>query len=503
MAPGVCYRLYTEADHQSRPAYTDPELKRTNLAAVVLTMRAFRLGTIEAFPFIEPPDPRAVRDAVRLLHELEALADDKLTEVGRTMARLPVDPRLARVLIEAGRTGALAEALIVVSALAAQDPRLRPLDRRAAADKAHALFDQPTAEEAAAISAGGHKSDFLAFVRLWNWLEDNRTEMSRSAFRRLLESRFLSPARVREWRALHRQLLLACRDLGLRVNRKPADYATLHCALLTGSLGFVGSKRDVEADASGRGSPPGSKKRRSMPEFDGPRGMRFRVFPGSSLRDAPPKWLVAAEISMSASRTGDAGTTYARCVGAVEPAWIEAAAGHVKRTTHSEPFWDAKRGQAMVRERVTVYGLTLVSDRPRPAREVDPAAASELFVIEALVRRNRQPPGKRVKASFLDKNEALARRVEERQARARRGDLLASEKARATFYRGRLPAGIDSVADWERYERGLDDATRDSLLMNEEDLVAGAAPQVDDSDYPPYLHLAGQRAALGVQVCPG
>lgn len=501
VAPGVCYRLYSEADHQSRPAYTDPELKRTNLAAVVLTMRAFRLGTVEAFPFIEPPEHRAVRDAVRLLHELEALADDKLTEVGRTMARLPVDPRLARVLIEAGRTGALAEALIVVSALAAQDPRLRPLDRRAAADRAHALFDQPTADEAA--QADSRKSDFLAFVRLWNWLEANRTQMSRSAFRRLLESRFLSPARVREWRALHRQLLLACRNSGLRVNRKPADYATLHCALLTGSLGFIGSKRDVEAAVSANRSTPGSKRRRRMPEFDGPRGMRFRVFPGSALRDAPPEWLVAAEISVGASRTGDAGTTYARCVGAVEPAWIEAAAAHVKRTTHSEPYWDAKRGQAMVRERVAVYGLTLVSDRPRPAREVDPAAAREMFLVEALVRRNRQPAGKRVKAAFLDENEALARRVEERQARTRRGDLLASEKARAAFYRGRLPPGIDSAGDWERFERGLDDATRDSLLMHQEDLVAGAAPEVDDGDYPPYLHLAGQRAALAYKFAPG
>ena len=504
VAPGVCYRLYTEADHRSRPAYTDPELKRTNLAAVVLTMRAFRLGPVEAFPFIEPPDPRAVRDAVRLLHELEALEDDQLTKVGRTMARLPVDPRLARVLIEAGRTGALAEALIVVSSLAAQDPRLRPLDHRAAADEAHALFDRPTTDEAAAaIPGAGHKSEFLAFVRLWNWLEDNRTEMSRSAFRRLLESRFLSPARVREWRALHRQLLLACRDLGLRVNRNPADYATLHRALLTGSLGFIGSKRDVEADASGRRTPPASKKRRYVAEYDGPRGTRFRVFPGSSLRDASPKWLVAAEISVSASRAGDAGTTYARCVGTVEPAWIEAAAAHVKRTTHSEPYWDAKRGLAMVRERVTVYGLTVVADRPRAAREVDPAAARELFVIEALVRRSRQPPGKRVKAAFLDRNEALARGVEERQARARRADLLASEKARAAFYSERLPAGIDSVADWERFERRLDDATRDSLLMNENDLIAGAAPQVDDSDYPPYLHLAGQRAALAYKFAPG
>lgn len=498
VAPGVCYRLYAEADHQSRPAYTDPELKRTNLAAVVLTMRAFRFGTVEAFGFIEPPDPRAVRDALRLLHELEALADDKLTETGRTMARLPVDPRLARVLIEAHRTGALAEALIVVSVLSGQDPRLRPLDRRAAADEAHALFDQPTSDE---IASRAPKSDFLAFVRLWNWLEANRTKMSRSAFRRLLEGRYLSPARVREWRALHRQLLLACRDLGLRINRAPADYATLHRALLTGSLGFIGSKRDIEADAPGSGS--GAKGRRRMPEYDGPRGMRFRLFPGSSLRGAPPKWLVAAEINVSASRVHDAGNTYARCVGAIEPAWIEAAAGHIKRTTHSEPYWDAKRGQAMVRERVTVYGLALVAGRPRPAREADPAAAREMFLLEALVRRDRQPVGKRLKAAFLDRNEALERRVEQSQARARRVGLVASEKTRTAFYAARLPADIDSVEAWERLEPSLDDAVRERLVMDEEDVLAGATPPVSDDDFPRYLHLAGQRVALAYKFAPG
>lgn len=494
VAPGVCYRLYTEADHRSRPAYTDPELKRTNLAAVVLTMRAFRFGDVESFGFIEPPDPRAVRDAVRLLHELEALADDKLTETGRTMARLPVDPRLARILIEAHRTGTLAEALIVVSALSAQDPRLRPLDRRAAADEAHALFDQPTSDETVGRAP---KSDFLAYVRLWNWLEANRTEMSRNAFQRLLEGRYLSPARVREWRALHRQLRLACRDLGLRVNRAPADYATLHRALLTGSLGFIGSKRDVEADG------PGAKGRRRMPEYDGPRGMRFRVFPGSSLRGAPPKWLVAAEISVSASHGAGAGSTYARCVAAVEPAWIEAAAAHVKRTTHSEPYWDAKRGQAMVRKRVTLYGLVLVAGRPRPARDVDPAAAREMFLLEALVRRIRQPAGKRLKATFLDRNEALGRHVEQSQARARRTGLVASEKARAAFYAARLPADIDSVDAWERFEPGLDDAVRERLVMDEEDLLADTAPPVSDDDFPRYLHLAGQRVALAYKFAPG
>ena len=498
VAPGVCYRLYSESDHRSRPAYTDPELKRTNLAAVVLTMRAFRFGDVESFGFIEPPDGRAVRDAIRLLHELKALEDDRLTEAGRTMARLPVDPRLARVLIEAHRTGALAEALIVVSALSAQDPRLRPLDRRAAADEAHALFDQPTDDEA---RGDARKSDFVAFIRLWNWLEVNRTEMSRNAFRRLLEGRYLSPARVREWRALHRQLLLACRDLGLRVNRAPADYAALHRALLTGSLGFIGAKRDVEADAPG--SAPGRKGRRRMPEYDGPRGMRFRLFPGSSVRGVPPKWLVAAEISVSASREHDSGSTYARCVGAVEPDWIEAAAGHIKRTTHSEPYWDAKRGEAMVRERVTVYGLTVVPGRPRPAREIDPATAREMFLLEALVRRKRQPVAKRLKAAFLDRNESLARRVEEGQARARRTGLVASEKARGAFYAARLPAAIDSVDAWDRLEFGLDEAARERLVMGEEDLLAGTAPTVSDDDFPRYLHLAGHRVALAYKFAPG
>ena len=207
IAPGVCYRLYDEEDFEARPAYTDPELRRTNLAAVVLAMRAFRLGAIEEFPFIEPPDARAVRDAVRLLHELEALKDDQLTESGSMMARLPVDPRLARMLIEGSRTGALSEVLIVVSALAAQDPRLRPLDRRDAADQAHATFEQPDPGEPEAP-----RSDFVTFIRIWKWLEETRTELSRSGFRRLLEKRYLSPVRVREWRALHRQLLLACRD---------------------------------------------------------------------------------------------------------------------------------------------------------------------------------------------------------------------------------------------------------------------------------------------------
>ncbi len=488
IAPGVCYRLYSEADFAARPAYTDPELKRSNLAAVVLAMRAFRLGDIERFPFIDPPEGRAVRDAVRLLHELGALAGDELTDTGRAMARLPVDPRLARMLIEAGRTGALAEALIVVSALAAQDPRLRPLDRREAADTLHAEFERR--------EAGQPGSDFLAFVNLWQWLEEAREEHTRSAFRRVLEKRFLSPPRVREWRSLHRQLLLACRDLGLRPNREPADYATLHRALLTGSLGFIGSKR--EPDAGGENAP---KTRRRSAEYDGARGLRFRLFPGSSLRRGAPRWLVAAEISDSAA--SGTGATFARCVATIEPEWIETAGGHLAKSTFSEAMWDARRGEAMVSERVTVYGLTVVAARRRRAAEVDAAAARALFVREALVGRRRQPPRMRIQADVLDRNEQLARRIEERQAKHRRGDLMVGEKARAAFYEARLPEGVCSVGTWERFVRSARPADVARLEMTEADLLAGIEQSIAADDFPSRLTVGDSTIALAYKFAPG
>lgn len=490
VAPGVCYRLYGEDDFQARPAYTDPELKRTNLAAVVLAMRAARLGDIETFPFIDPPEPRAVRDAVGLLHELQALDGDQLTETGRAMARLPVDPRLARMLIEAGRNGVLAEALIVVSALAAQDPRLRPLDRSAAADQAHAPFAHPT-------------SDFLAFVDLWRWLEETRVENTRSGFRRILEQRYLSPARVREWRAQHRQLLLACRELGMKVNAQPADYATLHRALLAGSLGFIGLRREPDAAASKEGAKRPGGSRRAQIDYDGARGLRFRLFPGSPLSRKPPQWVMAAQISDSAparSRIG-AGRTYARCVAAIEPAFIEDAAGHLAKSSFSEPHWDPQRGEAMVRERVTVYGLPVASERPKRAAEVDPVAAREIFVREALVRRPRG--GRRVEAAFLDRNEGLARRIEERQAKGRRADLLIGEKGRMDFYLARLPADVCSVAAWQRHAARASEAELARLAMTEADLLAGVDAGFGAADFPSRLVLGDLAVPLAYKFAPG
>ena len=497
IAPGVCYRLYTEADFAARPAYTDPELTRTSLAAVVLTMRAFGLGDVASFPFIDPPHPRAIADAERLLHELEALEDGDLTATGRAMARLPVDPRLARMVVEAARRGTLAEALIVVSVLAAQDPRLRPVDQRAAADRAHARF-RPATPAAAPGQVRPH-SDFLVFVELWHWLESERRRRSRREFRQALERQFLSPGRVREWRAVHRQLRLACRDIGMKINTEPADYRTLHTALLTGALGCIGERRQTEAAAgAGAGAGAGKGRRRPPAEYDGARGQRFRLFPGSLLARSAPRWVMAAEVS-------ETGHTYARCVAAVEPAWIEAVAGHIAKSSFSAPRWDRQRGEAVVDERVTVHGLAVVAARGRRAADVDPELARELFVLQALVRR---PPaergsGPRAEAAVLDANEALLKRLEARQALRRRGDLVIGEAARCAFYLARLPTEICSVAAWQRQQRRDGAEAFAALAMTEADLAPGTTADVHPEDFPTRLSCGDEHLALAYKFAPG
>ena len=472
VAPGVCYRLYSEADYGNRPRYTDPELTRTNLASVVLQMRAFRLGDVSRFPFIDPPDPRAVKDAVRGLHELGALDDDRLTSIGRTMARLPVDPRLARMLIAAARGGCLREMLIVVAALSIQDPRERPPDRRQAADEAHAAYAHP-------------ESDFLALVNLWNALEEARGERTRNAFRRHLQRHFLSPSRVAEWRALHRQLLLAARSLGMRPNKADADYAAVHRALLAGSLGFVGLHDEARV-------------------YQGARNLKFRIFPGSVLArkgaraGSGPKWVVAAEIA-------ETGQTYARCVARVEARWIEGAAGKLLRRSHSEPHWDARRGEPMVFERATLYGLPVVERRAVRLGPIDPAEAQALFVRHALVGSadGVVRAGKHPRPAFLDRNLALTRRILELQAKGRRADVLASAEAQADFYRERLPEDVWSVASLTAWLARADAATIERLAMTEADLMARTDAAVPDADFPPVLRIDGLELPLKYRFAPG
>ena len=471
IAPGVCYRIYGEDDFEARPAYTDPEITRTNLAAVVLSMRAFRLGDIESFPFIDPPNPRAVRDAIGLLHELQALEADRLTELGRTMARLPVDPRLARMLVEGHRRGSLAEVLVIVSALASQDPRLRPLDRRDAADRAHAAFADKT-------------SDFLAYVNLWGWLERTRQENTRAAFNRLLQKRYISPSRIREWRSLHRQLVLGCRGLGMHANDKPARPAAIHRALLTGSLSFVGVKSEP-AEHANRGA------KRRQDHYEGARGLRFSLFPGSALARSRPKWVVAAEISST-------GRTYARCVAEVAPSWIEHAATHLVKRSYTEPRWDSKRGEAMLREQVTLYGLVVVGQRPKRAAEVDREAARKIFVRAALVEDDE-----RLHAPFIDHNRELIEQLEERSAKGRRSELMVSAEGRARFYLDRLPDDVCSIPAFNAFVHGARDDELAALSMTEADLVDDSAASVDERDFPTLIRFGDTDIPLAYKFAPG
>ena len=402
IAPGTCFRLYSEVDFLGRPEFTDPEIKRTNLASVVLQMHAFGLGDIARFPFLDPPDPRAVRDAEGLLNELGALQKGRLTRVGRSMARLPVDPRLARMLIAADSHRSLSEVLIIVSALAIQDPRDRPLDKQGSADRAHEAF----ADE---------RSDYLSFVNLWKWAEKVREEASRAALRRELEKRFLSPARMREWRELHRQLLLATKDLGMRLNSVGADDSSVHQALRAGSLSFIG-----QHDEKGN--------------YFGPRNLRFRIFPGSALSGRSPRWLMAGEIT-------ETRRVYARCVAAVEPAWIEAAASHLLKRRHSDPHWSARRGAAEAYESVTLYGLRLAEKRRIGYAAIDPAHARDLMIRDGLI-----PGAVPGQLPFLDHNLRLVGQLLDREARGRRRDLLVSEDIQTALYAERLPGHVCTLS---------------------------------------------------------
>src|SRR5215218_5063054 len=357
VAEGICVRLYSEEDFDSRPEFTDPEILRTNLAAVILQMTALGLGDIAAFPFVEPPDRRSIRDGVQLLHELGAIDPNqtdprkRLTQVGRQLARLPLDPRLARMVIEGDREGCVRQVLVVAAALSIQDPRERPPDAQQQADAHHARFADPT-------------SDFVSWLNLWRYLKEQQKELSSSAFRRMCRSEHLHYLRVREWQDVHQQLRQAVKSLDIALSGAPNDADRLHRSLLAGLLSRIGLK-DVTGDRRGR-------------EYLGPRGARFAIWPGSALARKPPDLVMAAELVETSRLWG-------RTVARIEPEWAERLGAHLVRRTYSEPHWHAKRGSAMARERVTLYGVPLVADRLVGYARVDPELSRELFLRHALV----------------------------------------------------------------------------------------------------------------------
>jgi len=459
VAPGVCYRLYTQDDYNARSPYTDPEIRRTNLAAVVLQMRAFRLGDPTGFPFLEPPDPRAIRDADRLLDELGAIVDGRLTDVGRTMARLPVDVRLARMLVAADRERSLAELLIIVSALAIADPRERPIDKQGSADRAHEKWRDD-------------RSDFNALLSIWHWHEAARQEMTNNQLRRELVRNFLSVTRMREWRDLHRQLLLATRDLKLRVNKEAADYASVHRALLSGSLSLIGQHDE-------RGN------------YLGPRNLSFRIFPGSGLAAKTPKWLLAGDI-VETSRV------YARDVAAVEARWIEEAAAHLVKRSYSEPHWSLKRGEAQAYETVTLYGLVLAERRLVSYSRLDPEQSRSLFLLEGLVHGAvKQPP------EFLQHNLQQIALIRDQEDKGRRRDLLKDDQDIAALYEALLPAEISSVRSLQRWLGKAPETTLAALFFSQDDLLRDQGIRYAEEDYPAELLIRDVPLSLRYRFAPG
>ena len=474
---GVCIRLYTEEDFESRPEFTDPEILRTNLASVILQMAALDLGTVAGFPFVDPPDSRHVADGVRLLEELGAVvpgqAKTRLTDVGRKLARLPVDPRLGRMILEAGRNGCVSEVLIIAAALSIQDPRERPAESREAADAMHARFAEPA-------------SDFLAFLRLWDYLGEQQRALSGSAFRRMCRREYLHYLRVREWQDLCAQLRQAARDLGIAAGQErgsagrdrgapghaaapgagfPADVADrVHISLLAGLLSHIGMQ---DADQK-----PAAGKRRAMTEFAGARGARFAIFPGSALAKKPPQWVVAAEL-VETSRL------WARTVARIEPEWAEPLAAHLVRRTYSEPHWDAKRGAAMASEKVTLYGLPVVAARQVSYGSIDPAAARELFISRALVEGDWQ-----THHQFFQRNSELLDEAADLERKARRRGIVADDAAVFDFYDRRIPADVTSARHFDAWWKKARAADPGLLTMSPADLVGPAADEVIPADYP-------------------
>jgi len=468
-ANGVCIRLYSEDDFAARPEFTDPEILRTNLASVILQMAALDLGDMADFPFVDPPESRNIADGVRLLEELGAFGgrgQSRLTETGRKLARLPVDPRLGRMILEAGHNGCAREVLIITAALSIVDPRERPADNRPAADAMHARFAVPG-------------SDFLAFLALWDYLRRAQRELSASAFRRMCKREFLHYLRVREWQDVYGQLRQAAADVGVvigRDRRTPAPPAgedaerfppeladRVHMSLLAGLLSHLGMQ---QTDAKVRG------RRRGPAEFAGARGARFAIFPDSVLARKPPAWVVAAEL-VETSRL------WARVVARIEPEWAESLGAHLVNRNYSEPRWDARRGAVMATERVSLYGLPIVAGRPVNYGRIDPVAARELFIQHALVEGDWQTHHR-----FWAHNQRMLAQAEELEAKARRRGIVADDAARFDFYDQRIPAEVVSARHFDSWWKQARAADPDLLNFSLADLVSPAGGDISPDDYP-------------------
>ncbi|HWL62005.1 MAG TPA: ATP-dependent RNA helicase HrpA [Steroidobacteraceae bacterium] len=461
VGPGIAIRLYSEEDFLGRPEFTEPEIHRTNLAAVILQMHALRLGDIERFPFVDPPDGRYVRDGLRTLQELGALDEEhRLTPTGHRLARLPVDPRLGRMLLAAAQEGALSELAVIVAALGVPDPRERPPDKQTQADQKHARFRD-------------EKSDFLSLLKLWQEYEAQRKQLSRAKLRSWCRENFLSYLRMIEWHDIHGQIMEVLKgELKLPLNEKPADYPQIHRALLAGLLSQV-------------------CQRREQAEYLGTRGQKVFIHPGSGQFKAKPPWIVCAEQVETTK-------IYARNVARVEPEWVEQAGAHIVRLQHYEPHWERKGARVVVHERSTLFGLTLQSGRKVNFERIAPREARELFIRHALVQMDYDS-----KAPFFSHNLKLLEEADYLQQKGRRVDLLADEAQLYAFFDARVPPEVANGTSFEHWRKEAERQDPQLLFLRTGDIAAGDETSVDPWRFPDHLQAGPLRVALEYRFEPG
>ena len=468
VSEGICIRLYSEEDFNSRPEFTDPEILRTNLASVILQMTALGLDDIEAFPFVDAPDKRHIQDGIKLLEELGAFeivrtnAGEKrqLTVTGRQLAQLPVDPRLAKMLLSSVSQGALHEVMIIVAALSIQDPRERPQEKQQASDEKHRRF-------------ADKKSDFLAFLNVWRYLQEQQKELSKNQFRRQCQKDFLNYLRIREWQDIYQQIRLAVREMGLPINSEKAEYQQIHTALLSGLLSHIGLK---EAEKQ---------------QYLGARNAHFAIFPNSVLFKKQPKWVMAAELVETSKLWG-------RMVAEIEPEWIEPLAEHLIKKSYSEPRWSKSRGAVIADEKVTLYGVPIVAARPVNYGAIDPTVSREIFIQSALVEGDWN-----TKHKFFKENQRLVREVEELEHKSRRRDILVDDRTLFEFYDQRIGTEVVSQKHFDTWWKKAQQKDPELLNFERSFLINDDAEQVSKLDFPNFWHQGNLKLKLTYQFEPG
>lgn len=460
---GVCIRLYDEADFLQRPAFTDPEILRSSLASVILRMKALRLHHIERFPFVDPPTGKAIADGYHLLQELGALDNqNRLTPVGRLLAELPLDPKIARMILAGRQYHSLNEVLIIAAALSVQDPRDRPFDAKTQSEQAHAKFRDD-------------KSEFLSYLKLWDWYHDKvKHKVSQRKLVAELREQYLSPVRLREWHDIHTQLRTLVAEKGWRLLNTPATYEQIHKALLTGLLGHLLMKSDSDTGL-----------------YQGARDIRVALHPGSSLAKKAGKWILAGELV-------DTSRLFARTLAQVDPLWVEQVAPQLLKKQYSDPQWQRKRGQVSINERATLYGLPIYHGRKVLYGRLDPKAAREVFIREALLTGDID-----TSVPFVQRNRRLVQDIEKLEHKSRRLDILVDDELIVAFYDRLLPEDMHQTATLEAWYKGLSAQQRQALLLNKADLMRHEAAGITTQAFPKSVHWDGHEFALSYHFEPG